>query len=72
MTTTAPKKPLAYKATVSDRIPDTAFPYRTFYYAPGMGFDTGNLVSVGFNEWRTREEAQEAADKWMSAYNVAA
>ena len=55
---------LKSKATVSHRIPDTAFPYRVFYYSPGMGFDAGNLVYVGRSQWRTLEEAQAEAEKW--------
>jgi hypothetical protein len=49
---------------ISDRIPDTNFPYRTFYYSPGSGFETGRLVYVGFNEWRTHGEAVTASNKW--------
>ena len=56
---------LKHKATISDRIPDTAFPYRVFHYALGMGFDTGSLVYVGRNEFRTLKEAQEHAEKWL-------
>lgn len=63
---TAPNTP-AHEARISDRIPDTAFPFRVFYYSPGMGFDTGNLVYVGRNEYRTRSEAETAAAKWLEA-----
>jgi len=55
-----------YTATVSDRIPNTQFPFRVFYYAPGMGFDCGRSVAVGFNEYRTRLEAQADADNWTT------
>ena len=58
---------LKSRATVSHRIPDTAFPYRVFYYSPGMGFDAGTLVFVGRSEWRTLEEAQAEAEKWTEA-----
>ena len=55
------------EAKVSHRIPDVAFPYRVFYYSPGMGFDAGTLVFVGRSEWRTLEEAQAEAKKWTEA-----
>ena len=58
---------LKSEAKVSHRIPDTAFPYRVFYYSPGMGFDAGTLVSVGRSEWRTLEEAQAEAENWTEA-----
>ncbi len=54
-----------HKATVSNFIPDTDFHYRTFYYSPGIGFDKGTLVYVGMNEWRTKEEAERAAARWL-------
>lgn len=53
-----------YKATISDHIPNTQFPFRVFYYAPGMGFETGQSVYYGWNEWRTKEQAQQAAKEW--------
>ena len=58
---------LKSEAKVSHRIPETDFPYRVFYYSPGMGFDAGTLVSVGRSEWRTLEEAQAEAEKWTEA-----
>ena len=58
---------LKSKATVSHRIPNTDFPYRVFYYSPGMGFDAGDLVYVGRSQWRTLEEAQAEAEKWTEA-----
>jgi hypothetical protein len=59
---------LRCKATVSDRIPDTEFPYRVFCYSPGMGFNTVQLVYVGRNEYRTLAEATEAAAEWEKAH----
>lgn len=59
--------PVAYKATVSDRVPNSAFPYRVFCYSPGMGFDTGSLVYVGRSEFRTEQEAREWAAQWEGA-----
>lgn len=37
--------------------------WRTFFYAPGMGFETGNKVYVGRNDWNTEASAIEAQDK---------
>ena len=55
---------VGYRANVSDRIPNEEFPFRTFYYCPGVGFDTGREVYYGRNEWRTKKEAEQAAKKW--------
>ena len=37
--------------------------WRTFYYAPGMGFETGNKVYVGRNDWNTEASAVEAQQR---------
>ncbi len=37
--------------------------WRTFFYAPGMGFETGNKVYVGRNDWNTEASAIDAQKK---------
>jgi len=58
-----------HEARVSDKIPGKAFPFRVFYYAPGMGFDRGNLVYVGRSDFRFKDEADAAAVKWEASRN---
>lgn len=52
------------KAVISDEIKGAVFPWRVFYYAPGMGFDTGRLVFVGRSEFRTKAKAEEAKKRY--------
>lgn len=61
--------PLRY-ATISDRIPNTEFPFRVFYYAPGMGFETGQAVFVGRHDCRTLTQAKDAARRYNAQNHV--
>ncbi len=63
-----PHDPALYAANVSGPIPGQEFPFRVFYYAPGMGFETNRSVYVGRNECRTKEEAQALADNWTRTH----
>jgi hypothetical protein len=56
-----------YSASVSDELPGRVLPFRTFFYAPGVGFDNGRSVYVGFNEFPTHAEANEAARSWLES-----
>lgn len=57
-------QPLPRKATVSHIPRNGAFPYRVHFYSEGMGFDAGNYVSVGHNDYRTEKAARESAVQW--------
>lgn len=48
-----------YKATISEK-PDEAGFWRVFYYAPGMGFETGESVYIGRAQFRELAQAKEA------------
>jgi hypothetical protein len=38
--------------------------WKTFYYSPGTGFDVGQRMFYGRNEWRTEEQAIQAQVEW--------
>lgn len=46
--------------------------WRTFFYSQGMGFDTGDRVYVGRNDWNTEAAAIAAQAKHEARFEVSA